>query len=126
MAISFHNAAASHVPAMPLYGPRSLEDQVPYALSRQTRQARDDVAGAYSGYGHDHIVYCEEGIPIKQALFALLAAFAGSFGFLFRAITQITGGRKKRALGDDSTWAERAYMVAADMMWMGRCWCWIC
>ncbi len=124
MAVPLVNAAAAVAPApLPYNGPHLEVPADPHPLSRQVRQIRqipDDVVGAYSGYGSDHVVYCEEGIPIKQALFALLAAFAASFGFLYRAITQITGGRKKRALGDDSTWAERAFMVLADMAWLGR------
>ena len=51
-----------------------------------------------------------------QALFALLAAFAAAFGFLFRTLTQITqaGRKRKRSLagtsapsfGEDNWWEE--------------------
>ena len=104
-------------------------------LSRDTRQA-DDLDGAFSGYGH----YCPEGIPVEQAIFALLAAFAVAFGILFRAVTLITGKRRrKRALdgslvdtsldpqglrfeGEESiSFIEDVQMKAADFFWWGRC-----
>ena len=61
-------------------------------LSRSERQLDLNVAASGSGSGY----YCPEGIPVETALFALLAASALAFGILFRAITLITGGRKKR------------------------------
>ena len=87
------------------------------ALSRETRQA--DLAGALSGYGHK-VEYCPEGIPVEQALFAILASFAAAFGFLFRAITMATATRrrKKRAAGnlEPVTWEE----VAQDLLWSSK------
>ena len=56
------------------YGPRyPLPDESAVAHSRQTRE---DLAGAFSGYGHTG--YCPEGIPVEQAIFGILAAFAAS------------------------------------------------
>ena len=53
---------------------------------------------------------------MHQALFALLAAFAAAFGFLFRTLTVITQGKRKRkrslagtsgpSFGEDSWWEE--------------------
>ena len=53
---------------------------------------------------------------MNQALFALLAAFAAAFGFLFRTLTVITQGKRKRkrslagtsgpSFGEDSWWDE--------------------
>lgn len=80
------------------------------ALGRVKRQS--DLDAAASGYGPG---YCPEGIPIEQALFALLAAFAAAFGFLFRTLTQITQGRKRKrslagnhetSFGEDNWWEE--------------------
>lgn len=80
-------------------------------LSRLTRQAEDDLDGAFSGYGS----YCPEGIPVEQAILGILAAFAASFGFLFTAVTMITGRRRRRKRGtvglDDK---------AADLYFWGR------
>ena len=55
-------------------------------------------------------------VAATQALFALLAAFAAAFGWLFRTLTQITqaGRKRKRSLagtsapsfGEDSWWEE--------------------
>lgn len=94
-------------------------------LSREIRQA--DLGGAASGYGHHKEIYCPEGVPVEQALFALLAAFGASFGFLFRAVTLITGGRRKRSAegaltrgGDAPPWHEELLAKAADMYWWGR------
>ena len=49
----------------------------------------------------------------SQALFALLAAFAAAFGFLFRTLTQITQGKRKRKRslagtsdGEENWWEE--------------------
>lgn len=94
-------------------------EQVTTTLSRDTRQA--DLDGAYSGYGPQEI-YCPEGIPIEQALFGVLAAFGASFGFLFRAVTIKTGGRRKRADAEPTPlWWEDLQDKAADMYWWGRC-----
>ena len=95
------------------------------ALSRQTRDSGGaaDAYGAFSGYGS----YCPEGIPVEQAIFAILAAFAASFGFLFRAITLITGRRKKRdltssslsSLGNDDDSSVTFVDKMADFFWFG-------
>lgn len=90
------------------------------ALSRSTRQSESDLSGAFSGYGS----YCPEGIPVEQAIFAILAAFAASFGVLFRAITMITQGRrrKKRSQNDHEdglTLVEVLQNRAADLYWWG-------
>ncbi len=55
-----------------------------------------DLLGSAS-YGHkDEVIYCPEGIPIKQALYALSAAATAALGFLYRAITMATGRRRRR------------------------------
>lgn len=106
---------------VPLAHPASLSPGAP-SLSRQVRQA-EDMSGAYSsGYGD----YCPEGIPVEQAIFGILAAFAASFGFLFRAITQITNpARKRRDLRTGvnppaESLLERVQTEGADMFWWGR------
>ena len=91
------------------------------ALSREVRQARDDLAGAFSGYGGGS--YCPEGIPVEQAIFGILAAFAASFGFLFRAITMITNPkRRKRSSEDGGVSGQQVSFaeVMQDTLWMGR------
>lgn len=87
------------------------------ALSREVRQT--DLGGAASGYGHHHEIYCPEGVPVEQAIFAILAAFGASFGFLFRAVTLITAKRKKRSAEDPTTVWEDLQTRAADMYWWG-------
>ena len=91
-------------------------------LSREVRQT-----GSFSsGYGHDKIEHCPEGIPVEQAVFAILAAFAAAFAALFRALTQATmaaaGGRKKRAAGAalELPFYEAMQQKLADLTWMGR------
>ena len=70
-----------------------------------------------------HEIYCPEGIPVEQALFGVLAAFGASFGYLFRAVTIKTGGRRKRSTQkEDETsfnWEDLPEQ-AADMYWWGR------
>ncbi len=69
-----------------------------YYNDQDIREARqlglDDLFGglSHSGYGHK----CKKGIPVEQALFAVLAAALASFGFLFRAVTQAQGRRRRR------------------------------
>ncbi len=71
------------------------------ASSSHNRQARDLLGSA--SYGHkDEVIYCPEGIPIKQALYALSAAATAALGFLYRAITIATGRRKRRSLRRDT------------------------
>lgn len=89
------------------------------ALSRQVRAS--DLSGALSGHGYAE--YCPEGIPVEQALFAILAAFAAAFGFLFRAVTLATGGRKRRSLAGETqqlSWTEELELQAHDLVWWGR------
>ena len=76
-----------------------------------------DLSGAFSsGYGHmSTTIYCPEGIPVEQALFAILAAFGAAFGYLYRALTIVTGGRKKRGAAP-VPWYEKA----ADFYWWGK------
>ena len=71
----------------------NISEKDQFIQSRSDRQLDLDSA-ADSGYGHE--LYCPEGIPVETALFALLGAAALSFGFLFMAITMITGGRKRK------------------------------
>jgi len=96
------------------------------SLSREARSTDLDTA-ASSGYGHkDEIVHCPEGIPIKQALFGLLAAFAASFGFLFRAVTQAQGGRRRKRMAEDglvidaeTSVVDQISFMASDLFWSG-------
>ena len=92
--------------------------------SRVDRQI--DLTGTASGYGE---YYCPEGVPVETALFLLLGAFGLAFGALFRAITLITGGRRKRRSvgveeGNSSLLSEEDSLpfvnLAADMLWSGR------
>ncbi len=64
--------------------------------------------------------------PLK-ALFALLAAFAAAFGYLFRALTLISQGRRRKRMAEDGplidagrTWWEEMKNNMADMYWHGR------
>ncbi|TRY80267.1 hypothetical protein TCAL_15419 [Tigriopus californicus] len=88
------------------------------ALSRQVRAS--DLSGALSGHGYAE--YCPEGIPVEQALFAILAAFAAAFGFLFRAVTLATARRKRRSLAGQPqlSWTEELELQAHDLVWWGR------
>lgn len=93
------------------------------ALPRQARST--DIVGAFStGYGYDKKMECPEGIPVEQAIFGALAAFAAAFGFLFRAVTMATatGRRKKRALAsaEDAPLLDTLHGKVSDVLWMGR------
>ncbi len=68
----------------------SLGGEVVPALHH--RQERDLLGSA--SYHKDEVIYCPEGIPIKQALYALSAAATAALGFLYRAITM--AGRRRR------------------------------
>lgn len=76
-----------------------------------------DLYAAASGYGG----YCPEGIPVELALCLLLGGFALAFGILYRAVTKITGGRrrKKRFLTVRSVLEEYQERLA-DFLWWGR------
>lgn len=69
-----------------------LEPSVEVAerLSPLARTKRADA------YHHAYPEYCPEGIPVEQALFAILATFAAAFGFLYTAVTMRQGRRRKR------------------------------
>ena len=99
------------VDAETFIGPRTLETTE--FLSRSERQA--DLAGAFSSGGG----YCPEGIPVETAIFAILGAFGVAFGILFRAVTAITGGRRKRDTEPNSVWEEVGNHVA-DLFWWGN------
>ena len=71
----------------------------------------EDLAGAASGGGG----YCPEGVPVEFALLSILAAFGVAFGFLYRALTLTTGGRKKRGVG-----SFVFSSVLGDLAWAGR------
>ena len=95
----------------------SLRPEDNQALSREVRQARDDLAGAFSGYGGGS--YCPEGIPVEQAIFGILAAFAASFGFLFRASTMITNPKRRRRSLEGETEPVSFAGVVQDTLLMG-------
>lgn len=104
-------------------GFRYSEPNIETMQIRAKRQA--DSHGALSGYGHHKIIYCPEGIPVELAIFSILAAFAVSFGVLFRAASLAGRRRKKRSAatpGEGSTtWYEDLKQAAADLAWFGRC-----
>ena len=77
-----------------LLPPGSHISQLALRSGRSVAEDLDVAAG--SGYGHK-VEECPEGVPVDQALFAIAAAAAASFGILFRAVTQATMGRKKRS-----------------------------
>ena len=83
------------------------------SLVRPRYERQADLAGTASGYGD---YYCPEGIPIETALFVLLGAFGLAFGALFRAITLITGRRRKRR----STEGLSFLYQLNDLLWSGR------
>ncbi len=98
------------------------------AAAGHSRQERDLLASA--SYGHkDEVIYCPEGIPIKQALYALSAAATAALGFLYRAITMATGGRRRRrrrqaqedAGGSDSLMDAASFRVS-DVFHAGNFW----
>lgn len=119
------------------HSPDSLDDSISISsssqlLARQARQA-DDSYGALSGYGHHKIIYCPEGVPVEQAIFGLLAAFAASFGLLFRAVS--LAGRKRRRkravnethqqyqqylAAEEEGWLQELMAMLSDLYWWGR------
>ena len=87
------------------------------ALARRSVATDLDVA-AGSGYGHK-VEKCPEGVPIEQALFAILAASAVAFGVLFRAVTQATMGRRRKRRSETAGQAVGARPILADLAWLG-------
>ena len=65
-----------------------------------------------------------QGIPVEFALLTILAAFGAAFGILYRALTLITGKRKKRSLGDqeedDEEGGGGAIVMFQDFLWKGK------
>ena len=84
-------------------------------LVRVKRQ--DDLAAAASGGGH----YCPDGVPLETAIFAILGAIGVAFGILYRAVTSITGGRRKRseAPPPQDIWEEFSLHIT-DLFWWGN------
>jgi len=83
------------------------------ARSHNGFHAEFDLSGAASsGYGH-----CPEGIPVEFALLSILAAFGVSFGLLYRTLTLVTAGGRKRQTGSFtfSSFIEET----ADFFWAG-------
>ena len=80
------------------------------------------------------------GVPVEFALLSILAAFGVAFGVLFRALTLITGRRRRRSLQDGDGWgqwlpegdggsdgleagggeASGAVVMFQDFLWLGR------
>ena len=76
-----------------------------------------DVHGSHSGGGHST---CPSGIPVELALLSILAAFAVAFGVLYRALTIITG-RRKRSTGEGDEGAPVGSVFQfADLLWLGE------
>ena len=80
------------------------------------------VAASGGGYGHTE---CPQGIPVEFALLSILAAFGVAFGVLFMALTQQTGGRRRRRSADvDGEDAEGVVGDLAfkfgDILWAGE------
>ena len=79
--------------------------------------------GSHSGGGYSS---CPSGIPVEFALLSILAAFAVAFGILYRALTLITGRRKKRDAdsldngGLESTEKFGLGFRFADLLWFGK------
>ena len=76
-------------------------------------------ASGHGGYSH-----CPEGVPVEFALLSILAAFGVAFGVLYRALTIITMGRKKRAVerkedGPDINKVGFGFKIA-DLLWFGK------
>jgi len=115
-----------------LVGPRSLASLAESASPLTPRVGRqlgdDDLSGAlsHSGYGKKE---CKDGIPVEQALAALLAAFTAAFGFLFRAVTQAQARRRRRKREaevagltvEDTRTTDSWTGLLPDLAWMGRC-----
>ena len=57
-----------------------------------------DLEVAASGGGH----YCPEGIPVELGLLSILAAFGVAFGILYRALTVVTGRRKRSVVEEEA------------------------
>ena len=90
------------------------ESEINEPKSRAGRKS--DLFAAASGYGS----YCPDGIPVELALCLLLAAFAIAFGILYRAVTKITGGRRrKRGYTDIRSLLEEYQDRFADFLWWG-------
>jgi hypothetical protein len=98
---------------------RNYEEQSKLDNSSREGRAVDLFAAASGGGG-----YCPDGIPVEIALCLLLAGFAIAFGILYRAVTKITGGgrkRKKRAAYYDIKLTLEEYRDRlADFAWWGR------
>ena len=81
-------------------------------LPKSTLGVGRDLVGAESGYGHETST-CPDGVPVELALLSLLAAFGVAFGILYRALTVVTGRRRRSS-----------YLVfhtpMADMLWAGQ------
>jgi hypothetical protein len=87
-------------------------------FDNSTRNGRAaDLYAAASGSGG----YCPEGIPVELALCLLLAAFAITFGILYRAVTKITGGRRRKKRFTDIKEVLQDYQDrCSDILWWGR------
>ena len=74
--------------------------------------------------GHGGYSSCPEGVPVEFALLSILAAFGVAFGILYRALTIITMGRKKRAIARENDGGETddvgIGLKIADMLWFGE------
>ena len=79
-------------------------------------------AASGSGYGGG----CPEGVPVEFAILSILAAFAVSFGILYRTFTLETGGRRRRRFSFDGNVdkiQESGFDVSqmiADYFWLGN------
>ncbi len=116
---------ASPLTSSLLLGPRYLKPELPAETEREGRQL--DLFGGLSGSGYGH--KCKKGIPVEQALFALLAAALASFGFLFRAVTMAgrRRRRRRRSVGLSSTEEEEEGVTRAPwwqetitLTWLGN------
>ena len=69
--------------------------------------------GDSSGFGGQH---CEQGVPTEAALLAILAAFAVSFGILYKTSTTTPTTRKKRFDEKDLNYGD----LLMDVVWKGN------
>jgi hypothetical protein len=96
---------------------RHFENYAEAASDNSSRSSRAvDLYAAASGYGG----YCPQGIPVELALCLLLGAFAITFGILYRAVTKITGGRRRKRRFLDARSVLQDYQDRfADFLWWG-------
>ena len=81
-----------------------------------------DLFASPSGGGY--ISYCPEGIPVDFAFLSLLAAFGAAFGILYRALTLLTGRKRRKRQVDIENMSgeevEEENSWIRNIMWHGK------